>query len=680
MSTIDPSLEPMLEMFIYETTTLLEQLDSIMMTSEKTGQFDLKDINEIFRIMHTIKGSSAMMGMENMAILAHNLEDLFSLFREDPTRISRDYSALFDLLFQSSDELKLSIESVQNGQTVTRDMTDLVKHLEAEIKSIKQEYIHCSPEASPERNATQSDNPELGGFSIRVFFEEGAQMENLRAYMLLNQLKEVVPELESSPNQPEKDSQLSEEIAKNGFLILCRQSPSLECLLPLIESAPSIKSFEVDALASIEGPLDDGSFTQFTESGSQNAQEKEKVATLPETILNKGQKHSLISVNQGKLDHLINIVSEIVTAESMVANSPDLKGLNLEKFNKSTRQLRKLTDELQDIVMSMRMVPLSGLFQKMNRIVRDMSKKLNKQVLLDTIGDDTEVDKSITDLISDPLMHMIRNAVDHAIESEQERLNLGKPLQGRIEISAQNVAGEIVITISDDGRGLNKDKILKKAQSKGLLVKTEEDYSEREIFALIMSPGFSTNDQVTEYSGRGVGMDVVRQNIEKMGGSITIESRLNYGTRFIVKIPLTLAIIDGMEIALGPMILTLPIASIKETFEISELTPVIKDMDQHEMIMVRGECYPLLRLHQLFEVQEAKHNLQEGVMILIENDQKKVCLFADDLIGEQQVVVKPFPPFLSRHNIKDKGLAGCTILGDGSISLILDANSLLNYM
>ncbi|MEG1874187.1 MAG: chemotaxis protein CheA, partial [Angelakisella sp.] len=389
-------------------------------------------------------------------------------------------------------------------------------------------------------------------------------------------------------------------------------------------------------------------------------------------------KQSLISVNQIKLDQLMDIMGEIVITESMVASNPDLKGLKLDNFYKSTRQLRKLTDQLQDVVMSIRMVPLSGVFQKMNRIVRDMNKKLGKEVELVTVGGDTEVDKTINDVLADPFMHMIRNAMDHAIEPPEERLEKGKSECGTITLSAQNVGGEIVITIVDDGRGLNREKILQKAKKNGLLSKSEAEYTDKEVFAMIMLAGFSTNEQVTEFSGRGVGMDVVRKNLEKVNGSISVESQKDIGTTFTIKIPLTLAIVDGMEIAVNRDTFTIPITAIRQTFKLGEETKVIVDTNGAEMIMMRGECFPIIRLHRIYQIESQKTELSEGIFLLVESNQKAACIFADDLIGEQQVVVKPFPAFLTRYDIKGAGLTGCTIMGDGSISLILDINSFLN--
>ncbi|MEG1971550.1 MAG: chemotaxis protein CheA, partial [Oscillospiraceae bacterium] len=316
-------------------------------------------------------------------------------------------------------------------------------------------------------------------------------------------------------------------------------------------------------------------------------------------------------------------------------------------------------------------------FQKMQRIVRDMSKKLGKDAELVTEGGETEIDKTIIDNITDPFMHMVRNSMDHAIESPEERIAAGKNPQGTITMSAQNIGGEIVIIISDDGAGLNAEKIMEKAKKNDILTKPESEYTEKEIQSLIMLPGFSTNENVTEFSGRGVGMDVVRKNIEKVGGTISLESKVGVGTSFTIKIPLTLAIVDGMEIAVGNTVFTMPITSIKQSFKISKDTPVVYDPDGREMIMVRGECYRVMRLHQLFDVETNVTDLSEGIVILIESDKQLACIFADELLGEQQVVVKPFPIFLARHDLKKKGMAGCTILGDGSISLILDANSLL---
>jgi len=684
MCPIDPSMMPMLDTYVYETTTLLEQLDEIMLDAEKSGKLTDENINEIFRIMHTIKGSSAMMGVENMSSLAHSVEDLFFLIREDPSRMEPDSGEIFDLVFKASDFLKTEIDLVTKSDYIPSSADELIHMLSREVEvingtagpvesSAREETTSPDETVLPENSEPEDEAGTL--HSVRVFFEDGCQMENIRAFMLLTQLKEYCDTLYSEPEHPETDSNYSASIIKNGFVVHFK-STNLQSVLSVIENSINIRSYEIleDTDTGAQKTLKIVEKNAAAEaSGNQTAADIQAQSQIV-----KSGKQSFISVNQTKLDQLMDVMGEIVITESMVASSPDLKGLTLDNFNKSTRQLRKLTDELQDIVMSIRMVPLSGVFHKMNRILRDMAKKLNKLIDFETVGGDTEVDKSINDIIGDPLMHMIRNSVDHAIESPEERVQAGKPERGKVTLSAQNIGGEIVITVADDGRGLDAEKILAKAKNRGLLTKPESEYTLKEIHNLIMLPGFSTNDEVTEYSGRGVGLDVVCRNIEQVGGTVLVESEKGIGTTFIIKIPLTLAIVDGMEVSVGSTIFTIPITSIKQSFKITDETKVIHDTNGSEMIMLRGECYPILRLHRIFNLEEAIEDLYEGIAILIYSGNRYAVVFVDDLIGEQQVVVKPFPYYLSRYHIKSYGLAGCTILGDGSISLILDSANLIN--
>ncbi|MDR2909616.1 MAG: chemotaxis protein CheA, partial [Oscillospiraceae bacterium] len=389
-------------------------------------------------------------------------------------------------------------------------------------------------------------------------------------------------------------------------------------------------------------------------------------------------KQSLISVSLDKLDKLMDLMGELVITESMVVRSPDLKGLpRLDNFQKAERQLRKLTDELQDMVMSIRMIPVSGTFQKMQRIVRDMCRNLGKEADLITMGEETDIDKTIIDGIADPIMHLVRNSMDHGIETPEERVAAGKTARGTITLSAQNTGGEILITVSDDGKGLDAEKLLAKARNNGILTKPAGEYSEKEAFMLLCAPGFSTKEQVTEYSGRGVGMDVVKKNIEKVGGSVVIESKKGYGMSVFLKIPLTLAIVDGMDISVGGGTYTLQITSINESFK-AKREQVIVDTDGNEMIVIRGDVYPIIRLHQLYGVDNAVTDIEDGILLWVQSGDRSACLFADQLIGEQQIVVKALPTWLNRFDIKPFGISGCTILGDGNISLILDAGSIID--
>lgn len=685
MSTIDPGMESLMEAFIYETTTLLEQLDEIMLESEKERNISGDNINEIFRIMHTIKGSAAMMGFTGISNMAHSVEDVFYIIRENPSYLDMVCDAVFDLVFQASDFLKQEIENVQGEDYQENDPTPIIQQLEQQAAIMKGE--EAAPKEQVDASADSvSDVPQIEGGNvhyIRVKFEDGCQMENIRAFALVNQVKDLCEELKTVPENPEKDASLCEEIVQNGFLLIVKPHNSIDEIEKVVETALNVQSYEIEQPPALEQPKSEAVEQPVMEeqpsvSIAKQEAEKPKSQPQPAAAPKVNAKQSLISVNQSKLDHLMDLVGELVTAESIVASNPDLKGQRLDNFTKSIRELRKLTDELQDVVMSIRMVPLNGTFQKMNRIVRDMCKKLGKRVDLVTEGGETEVDKTINDAIADPFMHMIRNSMDHGIESVEERIASGKSEVGQIKLSARNAGGEILIDIADDGQGLDTHKLLQKARNNGLLVKAESDYTDKEIFHLIMLPGFSTNEQVTEFSGRGVGMDVVRKNVEKVGGSISIDSAKGKGTTFTIKIPLTLAIMDGMDISVGDTTFTIPITSIKQSFKITDGSQVFFNTDGKEMIMLRGECYPIVRLHELFQIPTEITDLQSGIMIQVESSNNIFCIFADELIGEQQVVVKPFPPFFNKYGLKDSGLSGCTILGDGNISLIIDVRNLVS--
>jgi two-component system chemotaxis sensor kinase CheA len=676
MSYIDPTMRDMLDTFVHETETMLEQLDEILLESERAGSLSEDHIGGIFRITHTIKGSAAMMGIDGVSNLSHAVEDVFYILRNYPSKLDLVFDTIFDLVFQTSDFLKKELEKLQDQglDYVPDDPSELIDKLRLQAAILSGESPADRTEDAPGEKAQDGGTETPARYKLHIFFNDDVQMENIRAFMLLSQLQGCCDYLSSDPENPESDPSLSEEIAKNGFIIYCNPLSSIDEVRQTIESSLNVKSYEiVDLLEHSEdekeGEHAEGQANADLPSASQTAAAQKSSP--------KNNKQSLISVNQAKLDQLMDLVGEIVTAESMVGSNPDLRGLKLDNFTKSFRELRKLTNELQDIVMSMRMVPLQTTFHKMERLVRDISKKLSKKAELVSVGGDTEVDKTINDAMVDPFMHMIRNSMDHGIESPEERLAAGKPEVGRITLSARNVGGEIVIEITDDGRGLDAEKILEKAERNGLLTKPISAYTDKEAFTLIMAPGFSTSTEVTEFSGRGVGMDVVRKNVEQIGGTISISSVKGQGTTFTIKIPLTLAIVNGMNISVGKTIFTLPIASISQSFKVNDPKQILRNTNGTEMILIRGECYPIVRLNHYFGIPDGAEDITEGILIQVNNNDSKACIFADELIGEFQVVVKPFPIFFSKYDLKRRGLSGCSILGDGTISLILDSNNLI---
>lgn len=380
-----------------------------------------------------------------------------------------------------------------------------------------------------------------------------------------------------------------------------------------------------------------------------------------------------IRVDVEKLDSLLDLVGELVIAEAMVSHNPDIQGLQLDRLEKSMLQLSKITREIQDMAMSMRMIPLAGTFRKMTRLVRDLSLKVNKKIKLEIAGEDTEVDKTIIEQISDPLVHLIRNAADHGLETPEQRNAAGKPETGHISLEARHSAGEVLIILRDDGKGLDRQRILEKAGEVGLLRDEARELKDEEVWNLIFEPGFSTADKVSSISGRGMGMDVVKSQIEKLRGRVDIRSTPGQGTLFSIRIPLTMAIIEGMVVRVGKARYTIPIISIKESLQprSGQITITPGGM---ELISIRGEILPVIRIHELYKIEPTYKDLTEGIAIVVESDARKCCLFVDELAGQQQIVIKA----LSGYFGKVRGISGFAILGEGEVSMILDITSLVN--
>ena len=680
--------DSILDMYLYETNTLLEQLDGILLAAEQADTFSEDSVNEIFRIMHTIKGSSAMMEFSSLMTVAHRIEDLFFLVREKGMDVVPEQTRpdLFDMLFQAVDFFRSEIEKVENEQPLSQSIDHIVNKINSLIDKIQGNPAAPAPEASAGSegaSAPESAAPAVSAvnqeypFGIHVFFDEGSGMENLRAFMLVNAVKDYCGDFVCSPENVESDPSTSDIIADQGFLVWFRTAEERDGSISAVKNAGSVREYQpVDAAkpaAPAPAPEAPKAAAPAPKADAAPAP-KADAAPAPKPTAQASQQHakeSLISVNLAKLDQLLAVVSEIVITESMVTASPDLKGLRLDNFNKSARDLRKLTDDLQDVSMSLRMVPVSGTFQKMNRIVRDMSKKLGKRAKLTLVGEDTEVDKTIVDAIGDPIMHIVRNSMDHGLEeNEADRVAAGKDPVGEVILSARHTGSEVIIEIKDDGQGVDTQAVLNKAIRQGLAA-PDHEYSQKEILNFLMMPGFSTNTEVTEYSGRGVGMDVVKKNVADVGGTVTITSEWGKGMTTTLKIPLTMAIMDGMEVSVGGSMFTIPINSIQSSLKVTA-GDIIHDPAQGEMIKVRDNFYPIIRAKELFQMEDGCDNIEDGILMWVEAGEHSYCLFVDELMGEQQIVVKPLPNYVNSFGVKNYGITGCSILGDGSISIILD--------
>ncbi|MDE6063615.1 MAG: chemotaxis protein CheA [Lachnospiraceae bacterium] len=711
--------EGMLDMYLFENEQLLEQLQDRVLEQKDAECFDEDSINEIFRTMHTIKGSSGIMMFDNITAVSHKLEDVFYYLREShPENVP--HLDLVEHVLEVADFISNEMDKIRNGSPVDGDSSDIIKRLDVFLNMLKNGIAQGGAEQPPENVHEEPKQFYIAPvatsasrfYKIYLTFFPETEMANVHAYKTVYALKEIAEDLLYSPDDIIADEGSAELILKEGFRILLQAQCSEQEIRDIIGVGYDIKNvdiFECKAEEFLQGfdfgdqdtQIDLESSVEEIESKAQEASQEDEEKEVKEPAKpqiapgdfvikskepgkhktlakdkNKVEKASFISVNVSKMDQLMELIGELVISESVVLQSPDLKvpGLNLNNFNKAAAQMSKISTDLQNVIMSMRMVSLTNTFQKMNRIVFDVSRKLGKDIEFEMLGEQTEVDKNIIEHISDPLMHMVRNAVDHGIETNEERAQSGKTEKGRVILSARTEAGKVWISVEDNGRGLDREKILAKARKQGLLDdnKPDSSYSDKDVYQFITLPGFSTNEQVTEYSGRGVGMDVVVQSIQSIGGALDIESQTGFGTVMSLKIPLTLAIINGIVMETGNSSFVMETSVIKEFVSVRE-NMMIREPNGDEYVMIRGECFPVRRLGRWYGMSAYKESVEDGMMLILEVEDKKICLFVDKLIGEQEIVVKPIPSYIK----KVKGLSGCTQLGDGSIALILDPAGLL---
>lgn len=682
----EESVAGMQDVYLFETEQMLDQLEVIVLEKKDEQMFDNSSINEIFRIMHTIKGSSSVMRFQNITEVAHRLEDIFYYLREHSSQ-SIPYQELISLIFLVLDFTKEELEKVKEGESPDADASAIIEKLTGYCNRLVNQTDSSSLEEEKEEVRTDALIPAVTPledskyYRIKIQYKPQAKMLNLKAYLIITALEDLAYSMYYVPNQILTEESTSDVIARNGFRLAVQTREGLEKIREVLEHASEVEDYTLEESDYEAYIRQDFLFqgVEFQIDLSEKAVKKDTAVNTEqkkaENSKNVPHKQNFMSIDVEKMDALMNLVGELVISEAVVVQNKDLKvpGLDLSNFSKAVRQMMKITSELQDAVMSMRMIPLVQTFQKMNRIVFDTSKKTNKEVELLIAGENTEVDKNIIEHISDPLMHLIRNAVDHGIETKEERIDAGKPEKGKILLEAKNEGGKVWISVIDDGKGMKKEALIQKALEKKMLTEKEaEQISEKAALELIMKPGFSTNETVTEYSGRGVGMDVVAKNIKSVGGSLDIASKPGFGTSMILKIPLTLAIINGIIMEIGSATYVVEIESVKEFLRIEE-SQMIYEPSGEEYVMIRGTCYPVVRLNEKFGIKGAVKNVEEGIMVVLEHEGRQVCILADKLLGEQEIVVKPIPGYVK----KVEGISGCTQLGDGSISLILDPGNLM---
>jgi two-component system, chemotaxis family, sensor kinase CheA len=754
--------------FVQESQDHLSNIEEKILRLE--GGNDPTVVNEIFRSMHTMKGSSAFFGLDNIKELSHSLESALDGLRNDELTVDAE---LIDVLLAGTDvlvkllgDLYTSISHIR-----TEDAPIEIQVSQLDIHPIVQRIqMHVSRDSSaPAKSESQTDAAsdaenetvkETVSKSVNDTASESAlQTEELitpelmasfsaEARDLIDIAEKEVLSLETSPDKPELLDSAFRAIhtlkGNAGFLgfdeveALCMELESnldsirigkkkirpktISILLNTLDSMGRLLSKSDDSEDAVDKREDNAVESDGAESdgadeteykplgeilidlGETSEDEVEKAlenqerklgeillseGAVSETGLNKalkvqektavtssappargGPERKDIRVDMNKLDKMFDLMGELITAEAMVIHNPELA--HIESFSRAAVYLSKITREMQEITMSVRMIPLEGLFNKMRRLVRDLSRKFGKKVDLIVSGQDTEMDRNIIEEISDPLIHIIRNSVDHGIEQPGNREAAGKNETGTIELSAKYEGNEIWITIADDGNGLHREKILEKAREKDLLKADSESMTDEEVWQLLFEPGFSTAERVSEVSGRGVGMDVVKRNIEKLRGKITVDSTPFEGTELILKIPLTLAIIDGITFHVGNVLYALPISDILEFHKVSA-TQITRTGADREVLRLRDDLIPVIRLYNFFYDSLEQSDIEEGIVIVVQANGRKAGFLADAIVGYQQIVVKGLPPYLG----KMRAISGCSIMGDGDVSLIVDTGSLL---
>ncbi|MDH4184985.1 MAG: chemotaxis protein CheA, partial [Nitrospinota bacterium] len=602
--------------FVSEVNDAMAHLESDLLELESTPQ-DMELVNDLFRGYHSMKGAAGFLGVNTVNIICHEAEGLLDKFRKG-TMIS-DQSCV-DVLLKSLDVIKMVNEGLHESCEKAK-MNMPGAYLEIPRFDVGQ-LVAAFGETSVKREAEMAQLAVLEAEAKIEAEEKEEEKTALLGQILLDEGKVTEEDVELALRAQMEKRPLGEILVEMGVV----DQPSLE------------------------------------------------QALMDQADRKKKMKSASLKIDTEKLDSLLELVGELVISQSIVSQEAVFLKVERAKLAKNIQNLGKITKSIQDQVMTLRMVPLKQTFQKMSRLVRDLSKKMKKQVTLHVTGEETEIDKTIIEELNDPLVHLLRNAMDHGIETPEERAIRNKPRTGNIWLNAYHRGGNVYIEVIDDGRGLDKEKIKRKALEKGL-VEEDAEMSDQEAYALVLMPGFSTHDQATDISGRGVGMDVVRSNIDALGGRLDISSKPGEGSEFTVRLPLTMAIVDGMIVQIGEERFVIPTISIRESIR-PQKEDVSTFKNKGEMVNVRGKLLPLVRLRKFLGMQNGgAHNPWEGLVIIVESDEREFGFLVDDLLGQQQVVIKS----LDKRFKGLPGISGGTILGDGRVGLILDVGSVVEY-
>ncbi|SDK46123.1 chemotaxis protein CheA [Natronincola ferrireducens] len=668
-----------LDIFMEESKENLQSMNDILMKLENEPK-DMNLLNEIFRIAHTLKGMSGTMGFTNIASLTHEMENILDDVRNGTIDMNPE---VIDLLFECFDELEKYANHIDeynnegdlDSHILIEKLKDLsnmrggeTKTMDKGEKILLQDAPHIKINKYVDSTVQRAIEKDFNAFLIKITLDEKCMLKSARAYIVISTLEKLAEIIHAEPDIED----IEDEKFDFSFELIIITKHNEEYIYKELEGISEIQSIEFtnlqDRTYSIElNGGDDKAEASLLENHGKTSNDMPN--NLQEETNNKKSKTGkTVRVDIDRLDNLMNLVSELIIIKTRLEDIDDTD--KKHGMNEATEHLERITTSLHDAVMKVRMVPIERVFNRFPRMVRDLSKELDKEISLILTGAETEVDRTVIDEIGDPLIHLIRNAIDHGIENAETRIKSNKNKKGVVKLSAYPDGNSVVIEVEDDGKGIDVEKVKAKAIEKNIIsIQQSQLMEDHEIIQLLFAPGFSTADKISDISGRGVGLDVVKTKIEALGGVVEVNSNLGKGSKFVIRLPLTLAIIQALLVITGDEKYAIPLNNIKEITTIDVKN--IRKVQDNEVILFRNSTLPILRLSNLLNIPNSQEDKEEITVVIVRKGDKIVGIVVDELIGQQEIVIKSLGKFLS--NIK--GIAGATILGNGSVALIIDTNS-----
>ncbi|MEC2104389.1 chemotaxis protein CheA [Bacillus licheniformis] len=663
-----------LDVFIEESREHLQTCNEKLLELEKNPT-DLQLVHDIFRAAHTLKGMSATMGYEDMAHLTHSLENVLDAIRNEEMTITSEW---MDVMFEALDDLEAIVLSIIEGGDGKRDVSEVCAKLD--VTGANKEAAAAAEAASSETKwsydefqrtvIAEAEEQGFKCFEIKVALKEDCLLKGVRVYMVFEQLNEVGEVVKTIP----ETEVLESEDFDSEFVICFLSKHGKEEIFNKINGVSEIEKIEVTELKNDFSAQEEAKpAASEKETAPKEAEKKpakqpdgKKDAAKPAA----GGGTKTIRVNIDRLDSLMNLFEELVIDRGRLEQIA--KELEHSELTETVERMTRISGDLQSIILNMRMVPVETVFNRFPRMVRQLTKELNKKIELSIFGAETELDRTVIDEIGDPLVHLLRNSLDHGIEAPEVRVKNGKPETGQVRLKAYHSGNHVFIEVEDDGAGINRKKVLEKALERNVITEREaETIEDHEIDALIFAPGFSTADQISDISGRGVGLDVVKSKLESLGGSVSIKSSEGEGSLFSIQLPLTLSIISVLLVKLENETFAIPISSIIETAVIDK-KDILQTHDR-EVIDFRGHIVPVVYLKEQFNVEDSSDDLDQLHVIVVKKGDKLTAFVVDSFIGQQEVVLKSLGDYLT--NVF--AISGATILGDGQVALIIDCNALI---